>query len=248
MGQLHVEVVVERLKRKYNVDVSLLPPRIPYKEMIKGRAEVQGKYKKQTGGLGQYADVWLRLEPLPRGTGFEFLDDIFGGAVPRNYIPSVEKGVRDVMKRGVISGYPVVDDRVTLYDGSYHEVDSSDMAFQIAGSLALQKGVQEAHGIILEPIMSVEVTLPTDQTGDVIGDLNGWRGRIVGREPAGETAAVKVQVPIADLLDFEPALRFMTGGRGACSMEFSHYEEVPGFLVEKIIAAAKAQKEKAEKH
>ncbi len=247
VGQLHVEVVVERMRRKFNVDVTVLPPRIPYKETIKGRAEVQGKYKKQTGGRGQYGDAWLRLEPLPRGVGFEFVDDIFGGAVPRNYIPAVEKGVRDAMKRGVISGYPVVDVRVTLYDGSYHDVDSSDLAFQIAGSLALQKGVQEAHPVILEPIMNVEVTGPTDHTGDVIGDLNGRRGRIVGMEPAGETAVVKAQVPMAEMLSYEPGLRSMTGGRGAYSMEFSHYEEVPAFLAEKIIAASKAEKEKAEK-
>ena len=248
VGQLHVEVIVERMKRKYNVDVNLLPPRVPYKETIKGRAEVQGKYKKQTGGRGQYGDVWLKLEPLQRGGGFEFVDDIFGGAVPRNYIPAVEKGVRDAMKRGVISGYPVVDVRITLYDGSYHDVDSSDLAFQIAGSLALQKGVQEAHPCILEPVMNVEVTLPTEQTGDVIGDLNSRRGRIAGMEPAGEASAIKAQVPMAEMLNYEPALRSMTGGRGAYSMEFSHYEEVPAFLAEKIIAAAKAEKEKAEKH
>lgn len=248
VGQLHVEVVVERMKRKYNVDVALLPPRIPYKETIKGRAEVQGKYKKQTGGRGQYGDVWLKLEPLQRGAGFEFVDDIFGGAVPRNYIPSVEKGVREAMKRGVIASYPVVDVRVTLYDGSYHEVDSSDMAFQIAGSMALQKGVHEGRPIILEPIMNVEVTLPTENSGDVIGDLNGRRGRIVGMEPASESATVKAQVPMAEMLSFEPSLRSMTSGRGAYSMEFSHYEEVPAFLAEKIIAAAKAEKEKAEKH
>jgi len=248
VGQLHVEVIVERMKRKFNVDVNLLPPRIPYKETIKGRAEVQGKYKKQTGGRGQYGDAWLRLEPLQRGAGFEFVDDIFGGAVPRNYIPAVEKGVRDAMKRGVIAGYPVVDLRVSLYDGSYHEVDSSDLAFQIAGSLALQKGVQDAHPIMLEPIMNVEVTAPTDQTGDVIGDLNGRRGRIVGMEPTGESAVVKAQVPMAEMLNFEPALRSMTGGRGAYSMEFSHYEEMPAFLAEKIIAAAKAEKEKAQRH
>ena len=192
--------------------------------------------------------MWLKIEPLQRGAGFEFVDDIFGGAVPRNYIPSVEKGVREAMKRGVISGYPVVDVRVTFYDGSYHQVDSSDMAFQIAGSMAFQKGVQEAHPILLEPIMNAEVTLPTNQTGDVIGDLNGRRGRIVAMEPAGETAVVKAQVPMAEMLNFEPALRSMTGGRGAYSMEFSHYEEVPAHLAEKASAAAKAEKEKAEKH
>jgi elongation factor G len=248
VGQLHVEVVVERMRRKFGVEVNLLPPRIPYKETIKGRAEVQGRYKKQTGGRGQYGDVWLKLEPLPRAAGFEFVDDIFGGAVPRNYIPAVEKGVRDAMKRGVIAGYPVVDVRVTLYDGTYHEVDSSDLAFQIAGSLALQKGVVEATPCLLEPIMNVEVTVPGDQTGDVIGDLNGRRGRITGMEPSGETATVKAQVPMAEMLNYEPHLRSMTGGRGAYSMEFSHYEEIPAFLAEKTITAAKAEKEKAERH
>jgi elongation factor G len=248
MGQLHVEVVVERMKRKYNVDVSLLPPRIPYKETVKGRAEVQGKYKKQTGGRGQYGDVWLRVEPLARGGGFQFVDDIFGGAVPRNYIPSVEKGVRDCMKRGILAGYPVVDLRVTLYDGSYHDVDSSDMAFQIAASMGLQKGFMEATPILLEPIMNAEVIAPAEHAGDVIGDLNGRRGRIVGMEPAGEVVAVRAQVPMAEMLTYESSLRSMTGGRGGYSMEFSHYEEVPAFIAEKVVAAARAEKEKAEKH
>jgi elongation factor G len=248
MGQLHVEVVVERMKRKYNVDVSLLPPRIPYKETVKGRAEVQGKYKKQTGGRGQYGDVWLRVEPLARGGGFEFVDDIFGGAVPRNYIPSVEKGVRDCMKRGILAGYPVVDLRVTLYDGSYHDVDSSDMAFQIAASMGLQKGFMEATPILLEPIMNAEVIAPAEHAGDVIGDLNGRRGRIVGMEPAGEVVAVRAQVPMAEMLTYESSLRSMTGGRGGYSMEFSHYEEVPASIAEKVVAAARAEKEKAEKH
>ncbi|MFQ5827951.1 MAG: elongation factor G [Candidatus Methylomirabilia bacterium] len=248
VGQLHVEVVVERMKRKYNVDVNLLPPRIPYKETVRGQAEVQGKYKKQTGGRGQYGDVWLRIEPRERSAGFEFEEEIFGGAVPRNYIPAVEKGVRDAMKRGVIAGYPVVDLKVTLYDGSYHEVDSSDLAFQIAGSMAFQKGVQEAAPALLEPIMNVEVTAPTEQTGDLIGDLNGRRGRIIGMEPAGETTAVKAHVPLAEMLNYEPSLRSLTGGHGAYSMEFSHYEEVPAFLAEKLIAQAKAEKEKGEKH
>jgi elongation factor G len=248
VGSLHVEMVVERMKRKYNVDVNLLPPRIPYKETVKGRAEGQGKYKKQTGGRGQYGDTWLRVEPLPRGGGFEFVDDIFGGAVPRQYIPSVEKGVRDAMKRGILAGYPVVDLRITLYDGSYHDVDSSDMAFQIAASMGLQKVFMEAHPILLEPVMNVEVTCPSDVAGDVIGDLNSRRGRIVGMEPSGETAAVRSQVPMAEMLTYEPSLRSMTGGRGGYSMEFSHYEEVPAFLADKIIKEAKAEKEKAEKH
>jgi elongation factor G len=248
VGQMHVEVAVERMKRKYNVDVNLLPPRVPYKETVKGRAEVQGKYKKQTGGRGQYGDVWLKVEPLARSAGFEFVDDIFGGAVPRNYIPSVEKGVRDAMKKGVMAGYPVVDLKVTLYDGSYHEVDSSDMAFQIAGSMAFQKGFMEAHPILLEPIMNVEVTCPAEQAGDVIGDVNSRRGRISGMEPAGETAVVRAQVPMAEMLNYEPSLRSMTGGRGGYSMEFSHYEEVPAFLADKLVKEVKAEKEKAEKH
>jgi elongation factor G len=246
VGSLHVEMVVERMKRKYNVDVILLPPRIPYKETVKGRSETQGKYKKQTGGRGQYGDVWLRVEPLPRGGGFEFVDDIFGGAVPRNYIPSVEKGVRDCMKRGILAGYPVVDLKVTLYDGSYHEVDSSDMAFQIAASMGLQKGFMDASPILLEPIMNVEVTAPSDSAGDVIGDLNSRRGRIVGMEPTGATALVRAQVPMAEMLTYESSLRSMTGGRGGYSMEFSHYEEVPAFIADKVVK--EAQKDKAEKH
>ena len=244
MGQLHVEVAVERMRRKYNVDVLVLPPRIPYKETVKGRAEVQGKYKKQTGGRGQYGDTWLKIEPLQRGGGFEFVDDIFGGAIPRNFIPSVEKGVRDCMKRGIMAGYPVVDLRVTLYDGSYHDVDSSDMAFQIAASMGLQKGFMEAHPILLEPIMNVEVTAPADHAGDVIGDLNGRRGRIVGMEPDGEIVAVRAQAPMAEMLTYESSLRSMTGGRGGYSMEFSHYEEVPAHLAEKVVAAARAEKDK----
>src|SRR3989440_636011 len=235
-------------KLKYNVDVNLLPPRIPYKETVRGRAEGQGKYKKQTGGRGQYGDVWLRVEPLPRGGGFEFVDEIFGGAVPRNYIPSAEKGVRDCMKKGILAGYPIVDLRVILYDGTYHEVDSSDMAFQIAASLGLQKVFLDAHPILLEPIMNVEVTCPSDAAGDIIGDLNSRRGRIVGMEPAGETAAVRAAAPMAEMLTYESSLRSMTGGRGAYSMEFSHYEEVPAFLAEKVIKEAKTEKEKAEKH
>src|SRR3989441_7004422 len=248
VGNLHVEMVVERMKRKYNVDVNLLPPRIPYKETVKGRAEGQGKYKKQTGGRGQYGDTWLRVEPMARGGGFEFVDDVFGGAVPRNFIPSVEKGVRDCMKRGILAGYPVVDMKVTLYDGSSHDVDSSDMAFQIAASMGLQKVFMDARPILLEPIMNVEVTTPADHAGDVIGDLNARRGRIVGMEPAGETAAVRAVVPMAEMLTYESSLRSMTGGRGGYSMEFSHYEEVPAFLADKVVKEAKAEKEKAEKH
>jgi elongation factor G len=248
VGSLHVEMTVERMKRKYNVDVSLLPPRIPYKETVKGRAEGQGKYKKQTGGRGQYGDTWLRVEPLARGGGFEFVDDIFGGAVPRNFIPSVEKGVRECMRKGILAGYPIVDLKVSLYDGSYHDVDSSDMAFQIAASLGLQKVFMDAHPILLEPLVNVEVTTPAEVAGDIIGDMNSRRGRIVGMEPSGETAVVRASVPMAEMLTYESSLRSMTGGRGGYAMEFSHYEEVPAFLAEKIVKEAKADKEKAEKH
>ena len=248
VGSLHVEMVVERMKRKYNVDVNLLPPRIPYKETVKGRAEGQGKYKKQTGGRGQYGDTWLRVEPLARGGGFEFVDDIFGGAIPRNFVPSVEKGVRDCMKKGILAGYPIVDMKVTLYDGSYHDVDSSDMAFQIAASMGLQKVFVDAHPILLEPIVTVEVTTPSDHAGDVIGDMNSRRGRILGMEPAGETAVVRAAVPMAEMLTYESTLRSMTGGRGGYAMEFSHYEEVPAFIAEKIVKEVKADRERAEKH
>jgi elongation factor G len=248
VGSLHVEMTVERMKRKYNVDVSLLPPRIPYKETVKGRAEGQGKYKKQTGGRGQYGDTWLRVEPLARGSGFEFVDDIFGGSVPRNFIPSVEKGVRECMRKGILAGYPIVDLKVSLYDGSYHDVDSSDMAFQIAASIGLQKVFMDAHPILLEPLVNVEVTTPAEVAGDIIGDMNSRRGRIVGMEPSGETAVVRASVPMAEMLTYESSLRSMTGGRGGYAMEFSHYEEVPAFLADKIVKEVKAEKEKAEKH
>jgi elongation factor G len=242
VGQLHIEVTLERMKRKFGAEVILLPPRIPYKETVKGRAQVQGRHKKQTGGRGQFGDCWIEVEPLPRGGGFEFVDKIFGGAIPRNFIPSVEKGVRARLERGVIAGYPVVDIRVTLYDGSYHSVDSSDIAFQLAGSIAIEKGVLESRPCLLEPIMNVEVTAPSSLAGDVIGDLNSRRGKIVGMEPSGDTTQVRAQVPMAEMLNYEPHLRSMSGGRGSYSMEFSHYEELPGMLAEKVIAEAKKEK------
>jgi elongation factor G len=250
IGQLHIEVTLERMKRKFNADVALLPPRIPYKETVKGRCQVQGRHKKQTGGRGQFGDCWIEVEPLARGTGFEFVDKIFGGAIPRNFIPSVEKGVRARLERGVIAGYPVVDVRVTLYDGSYHSVDSSDIAFQLAGSIAAEKGVQEARPCLLEPVMNVEVTVPSSLAGDAIGDLNSRRGRIAGMEPGDEVTVVRAQVPMAEMLNYEPHLRSMSGGRGSYSMEFSHYEELPGMLAERVIGEAKKEREAkaAEKH
>ncbi len=250
VGQLHIEVTLERMKRKFGAEVILLPPRVPYKETVKGRAQVQGRHKKQTGGRGQFGDCWIEVEPLPRGSGFEFVDKIFGGSIPRNFIPSVEKGVRARIERGVIAGYPVVDIRVTLYDGSYHTVDSSDIAFQLAGSIAIEKGVLESKPCLLEPIMNVEVTAPSNLAGDVSGDLNKRRGRIMGMEPGGDSTLVRAQVPMAEMLNFEPHLRSMSGGRGSYAMEFSHYEELPGTLAEKVIAEAKKEREAkaAEKH
>ncbi len=240
-GQLHVEIIVAKLKKRYNVDVVLRRPKIPYKETIKGTADVQGKYKKQTGGRGQYGDVKIKIEPLPRGTDFEFVDQIFGGAIPKNYIPSVEKGIQEARQKGILAGYPAVDFKVILYDGSYHEVDSSDLAFKIAASMAFKKGMMAANPTLLEPIMNVEIYTPEAYLGDVMGNLNGRRGRIVGVEERGGKSVIKAQVPMAEMLDFEPSLTSITGGRGSYSMEFSHYEEVPPHLQQKIIAQAKEE-------
>ncbi len=240
MGKAHLEVVVERLKRKFGVEVTLKTPRVPYKETIKARVrEVQGRHKKQTGGRGQFGDCWIHLEPLPRGGGFEFVNEVVGGAIPRNFIPAVEKGVVETMERGVQAGYPVVDVRVTLYDGSTHPVDSSELAFKLAGRLAFRKAVQSAKPTILEPIMTVEVIAPDDCMGAINGDLNGRRGRVLGMEGRGRYQAVKAQVPLAEMLDYDSKLRSLTGDRGDYTMEFSHYEEVPAHLQEKIIAEAK---------
>jgi elongation factor G len=234
-GQLHVEIVTDRLKKRYNVDVNLKPPKISYKETIKGKSDVQGKYKKQTGGRGQYGDVKIMMEPLPRGGDFEFEDKIFGGAIPKNYIPSIEKGIQEARKKGVIAGYPAVDFKVILYDGSYHEVDSSDIAFKVAASMAFKKAMKEARPTILEPIMNVEVYTPEAYTGDIMGNLNGRRGKVQGMEQKGNMRIIKAQVPMAEMLDFEPTLTSITGGRGSFIMEFSRYEEVPSHLQQKII-------------
>lgn len=237
-GQLHVEIITDRLKKRYNVNVDLKPPKIPYKETIKGRSDVQGKYKKQTGGRGQYGDVKIKMEPLARGKDFEFEDDIFGGSIPKNYIPSIEKGIIEARKKGVVAGYPTIDFKVILYDGSYHEVDSSDIAFKIAASMAFKKGMKEAKPTILEPIMNVEVYTPDTYMGDIMGNLNGRRGKVQGMEQKGNLSIIKAQVPMAEMLDFEPTLTSITGGRGSFLMEFSHYEEVPGQLQQRIINEA----------
>lgn len=241
MGKLHLEVAVERLKRKFGVEVLMKTPRVPYKESVRGTASVQGKYKRQTGGRGQYGDCWIKVEPLPRGQGYEFVNQIVGGVIPKQYIPAVEKGVLDAMEGGVLAGYPVIDVRVTLYDGSYHVVDSSEMAFKIAGSLALKKGVQQASPVLLEPIMAVEVIAPDEAIGDVIGDLNARRGRVLGVEGKSKSQAIKALVPLAEMLEYASTLRALTGDRGDYTMEFSHYEEVPAHIQEKVVAEAKKE-------
>lgn len=236
MGQVHIEVIVEKMKRKFGVEVELKEPKVPYKETIKGTTKVQGKYKKQSGGKGQYGDTWLELAPLPRGGGFEFADKIVGGAIPRQYIPAVEKGIVEAMTQGILAGYPVIDFKVSLYDGSYHDVDSSEMAFKIAASMAFKKGFMEARPIILEPIMSVEVTVPDEYMGDVMGNLNKKRGKILGMDPGDGTQVVKALVPMSEMFRFAIELRAMTQGWGTFVSTFDHYEELPAQLAEKVIA------------
>jgi elongation factor G len=239
LGQLHIEVTVEKMKRKYGVEVIMETPKIPYKETIRAKAQSQGKYKRQSGGRGQYGDTWLELAPLPRGKGFEFVDKIVGGVIPKNYIPSVEKGVVEAMLSGSLAGFPVVDMRVTLYDGSYHEVDSSDMAFKIAASMGFKKAMLSAKPVLLEPIMNLEIIVPDQNMGDVIGDLNSRRGKVLGMDQKASYQIIKAQAPMAEVLKYSPDLRSITQGRGTFTVDFSHYEEVPPFIAEKIIAENK---------
>lgn len=244
-GQLHIEVTVAKLKRRFGVEVNLKPPRIPYRETITAAVEAHGRHKKQTGGHGQFGDCKIRMEPLPRGADFEFVDEIFGGAIPRQFIPAVEKGIQEARMRGYLAGYPVVDFRVVLYDGQYHEVDSNELSFKTAGSLAFKDAMAKARPTLLEPIMNVEVYAPNDYAGDLMGDLNGRRGRISGMEPRGQMTVIKAQVPMAEMLTYEQHLTSVTGGRGSYHMEFSHYDEVPAHLQQKIIAAARAERGQA---
>ncbi len=241
-GQIHIEVTVAKLKRRFGVDVNLKPPRIPYRETIKSATEAHGRHKKQTGGHGQFGDCKIRMEPLPRGSDFEFVDDIFGGAIPRQFVPAVEKGIQDARVRGYLAGYPVVDFRVTVFDGSYHDVDSNELSFKLAGSLAFKDAMTRARPTILEPVMNVEVYAPSDYAGDLMGDLNGRRGRIAGMDTRGGTTVIKAQVPMSEMLTYEQHLTSATGGRGSYHMEYSHYDEVPAHLQTKIIAAAKAER------
>ncbi|WP_458012694.1 elongation factor G [Candidatus Solincola sp.] len=246
MGEMHLDIMMERMSRKFGVNVKTDLPRVPYKETIRKTARAEGKHKKQTGGHGQFGIAWVEIEPLERGGGFEFVDKIVGGVIPKQFIPSVEKGIRKAMEEGYLAGYPIVDLRATVYDGKYHPVDSSDISFQIAGSLALKNAVAEADPYLLEPIMNVEILVPEAFMGDVMGDLNAKRGRILGMEAVGGLQRIRAQVPLAEMLRYSIDLRSITGGRGTFRMELSHYEEVPSHLAAKIIEAAKQEREKKE--
>ena len=241
-GQLHIEVTVAKLKRRFGVEVLLKPPRIPYRETITAATEAHGRHKKQTGGHGQFGDCKVKFEPLPRGSDFEFVDDIFGGSIPRQFVPAIEKGLQDARTRGFLAGYPMVDFRATVFDGSYHAVDSSEMSFKMAASLAFKDGMSRARPTLLEPVMDVEVYAPSDFAGDLMGDLNSRRGRIGGMDTRGASTVIRAKVPMSEMLTYEQHLTSATGGRGSYHMEFSHYEEVPQHLHGKIVAAAKAER------
>ncbi|PKN42918.1 MAG: elongation factor G [Deltaproteobacteria bacterium HGW-Deltaproteobacteria-18] len=243
MGQLHIELAVEKVRRRYKTNILLKTPKIPYRETIKGKAQVQGRHKKQSGGRGQFGDCWIRMEPNARSAGYEFLDEIVGGSIPRNYIPAVDKGVQEAAARGFLAGYPMVDFKVAVYDGSYHNVDSSEMAFKIAGSLAFKKAVEMCNPILLEPIMLAAVFIPDEFMGDVIGDLSSRRGRVLGSDSIGGVTEVKAHVPMAEMMKYAPDLRSMTGGQGTFTMEFAHYEECPPNVAEQVIADSKKEED-----
>jgi elongation factor G len=245
-GQLHVEVVIGKLKKKYGVDVILHPPKVPYRETISKAADAHGRHKKQSGGHGQFADCKIKMEPLPRGSDFEFVDEIFGGSIPRQFIPAVEKGIQEARRHGYIAGYPVVDFRVRLLDGQYHTVDSSELAFKIAGALAFKDAMEKAKPTLLEPIMKVQVYAPTDYMGDLMGDLTSRRGKMEGIDTEGDNQIINAHVPMAEMLTYGSTLRSITQGRGSFHMEFSHYEEVPRSLQEKIISEIKKEKAQPE--
>jgi elongation factor G len=243
LSQIHVEVIVERMKERYGAEVTLHQPRVPYHETIKGKAQAHGRYKKQTGGRGQFGDCHIRVEPLPEGEGFEFVNMIKGGVIPTGFIPAVEKGIVEAMQDGVVAGYPLKGVRVELYDGSYHSVDSSEMAFKIAGSMAFKDAASNAGAVLLEPIMTVTLSVPDDSVGDVIGDLNSRRGRPLGMEPKGGMTEVKAEVPMSEMLTYAPDLRAITAGQGDYTMELARYEEVPAHLAQKVISAASKEAE-----
>ena len=241
-GQQHVEIVVSRMKKRYGVDVTLKAPKIPYRETIRGKADVQGRHKKQTGGHGQFGDCWIKMEPLPRGAKFEFANEIFGGSIPKNFIPAVEKGIIEIAEKGYLAGYPMVDFKVTVYDGSYHDVDSSELAFKLAARKAFKAAMLEAKPALLEPFMTVEIQAPVEYAGDLMGDLNGRRGRISGMETKGSTQFIRAIVPMSEMLNYQNDLTAMTQGRASFHMQFDHYDYVPQLQSDKIVAAAKAAK------
>ncbi|MHB1041244.1 MAG: elongation factor G [Eubacteriales bacterium] len=245
MGELHLNISVEKLKRRYGVDVVMSDPRVPYRETIRSKVEVEGKHKKQTGGRGQYGHVWIRFEPSEED--FVFAEEVFGGAVPRQYFPAVEKGLKEILSEGVVAGYPTIGVKATLYDGSYHNVDSSELAFKLAAGLAFKKGIAQAKPVLLEPIMNVEVNVPDYFMGDIISDFNTKRGRVLGTEQAGKRTIVKAQVPLSEMYRYAIDLKSMTQGRGSFTMEFSSYEEVPGRLTDEIVKKAKAAAEEEKK-
>jgi len=235
MGELHLEIIVDRMKREFKVEVNVGKPQVAYKETIRKPIKIEGKYIRQSGGRGQYGHVWLELEPMERGSGYEFVNKIVGGIIPKEYIPSVDAGVQDAMQAGILGGYQVVDVRVTLYDGSYHEVDSSDMAFRIAASQAFKEGMKKADPVLLEPIMKVEVVVPEEYMGDVMGDINSRRGRIEGMELRGNAQVIRAFVPLAEMFGYATDLRSRTQGRGTYTMQFDHYEEVPKNIADKVL-------------
>jgi elongation factor G len=235
MGEVHLEIAASRLKDKYGIALTLGKPHVPYRETITRKVKAQGKYKKQTGGHGQYGDVWIWAEPLPLGSGFEFVDDIKGGVIPGKYIPAVQTGIQEAMHKGMLAGYPVVDIRVSLFDGTFHSVDSSDLAFQIAGSLAIKKCEEEARPVLLEPIMTVEVITPGDFVGAITNDLNARRGKILGMEQTGDLSVIRAEVPQAELFKYATDLRSITHGAGNHRMEFARYEPLPSHLMDKVI-------------
>jgi elongation factor G len=239
-GQQHIEVVVAKLSKRYHVEVTLKPPKVPYRETIRGNADAEGKHKKQTGGHGQFGVCRVKFEPMQRGAGFEFVNDIFGGAIPKNFIPAVEKGIVEAAARGYLAGFPVVDFRVILYDGSYHDVDSNELSFKVAGRLAFKKAMEQARPTLLEPIMKVEITVPDEFAGAIMGDLNSRRGRIQGMDNKAGKTVVKAEVPMAEMLTYGTDLTSMTQGRGSFNMEMAHYDIVPAQIQEKIVTAAKA--------
>jgi elongation factor G len=243
LGESHVDIAARRLQQKFGVNITTSVPKVPYRETITKTASAQGRHKKQTGGRGQFGDVFIRFEPLPRGSGFEFVDEIRGAAVPNQYIPAVEKGLREIMEKGVMAGYPTTDFRAALYDGSFHTVDSSEIAFKLAAHLAFKKGVPEASPVLLEPIMNFTITIPEAFTGDVLGDLNSKRGRVQGIDQQRGMAIITAQAPLAEMQRYATDLRSTTQGRGIYTMEFSHYEEVPTHVAQKIIEEARREAE-----